>query len=376
MNVIHENIFRELINDISDISKSHPNKKIVWCGENSWAMMIFEILRICGICIDTVVDNSYAKIGIKTSLYEIYSFEYIKEHNKNCIFLLANTRGQEIVTQLVDMGIDREDIFVLRPIEYVIGKFENNFICDMYDKSRLCLKELQAILLEILIYFKKTCDDNNLRYYLYDGTLIGAARHKGFIPWDDDIDVAMPYEDYVKLSQLFVENEKYSLIRWDDCNNYEFSWMKVVDKTTRMIHPWNTVIGCYIDVFPLGGYPSDDVMIEKKWSEYMHAEKEWQAYYILRDTSVGAHDVRKDIIERLFDLPFDEAEFVGIMRKEKQKPWVAPKKWFETIELTFCGDKFKAPAGYDSYLRMKYGNYMEVPDVERREAHGFKAWRL
>lgn len=85
--------------------------------------------------------------------------------------------------------------------------------------------------------------------------------------------------------------------------------------------------------------------------------------------------MRKDIFDELFNLPFDEASLVGVMRTERQRMWTAPKEWFsQTDELEFRGQRFKAPAGYDAYLRMKYGDYMQVPDVERREIHKLLVW--
>lgn len=376
MKIIHENIFQSLINEITSIAEKHSSKKMIWCGENAWLYLISEILNEIGVHITAVVDNSSSKIGIKTPFYEIVSFDYCLHNHKDYIFLMANLRSQEIVSQLCSMGIDRNDIYVLRPIEYIIERFEKNYVFDMYDKHIISHKELHGIIFDILKYFKGICEKNNLRYFLYDGTLIGAVRHHGFIPWDDDIDVAMPYEDYIKLQGVFNGEGRYSLISWENDDDYEFSWMKIIDNETRMIHPWNTIIGCYIDIFPIGGYPSENTRIEQKWSQYIHAEKVWQSYYILRDTRIGAIDTRRRIIDELFDIPFNDAKYVGIMRKEKQKPWVAPREWFEPVDVIFCNERFMAPIGYESYLKMKYGDYMAIPEVNKREIHGFKAWKI
>lgn len=377
MKIIHENIFKELINGIRGAISKNPGAAIIWCGENAWLYRILEILDSVDIRISTVIDNSFKKVGIKTKLYEIYSFEYVLNADENSIYFICNLRSQEIVEQLMSLGVKREKIYIFRPIEYVIEKFERNFIYDMYDKALITHHRLHTILLDILIYFSDFCNRNGLRYYLYDGTLIGAVRHKGYIPWDDDIDVAMPYEDYIKFLNIFEDNDNYSLLSWDRNDNFEFSWSKLVDNDTRMLHPGNTIMGCYIDIFILGGYPSDQKLVQEKWTQNKLIEKEWHKYYVLRDTGIDVKDNRLDLINCLYDYSYEDSEYIGVMRPEQQRPWIAPKEWFENIiELEFCGKKFSAPAGYHHYLEMKYGDYMTVPDVDKRDIHGFMAYQI
>ena len=293
------------------------------------------------------------------------------------MFFICNLRSQEILSQLLSLGVARERIYIFRPIEFITQKFEQNFIYDMYDKEPMSHTRLQETLFEILLYFRNFCDRYGLRYYLYDGTLIGAVRHKGFIPWDDDIDVCMPYEDYLRLVKLFENTKQYSLISWDRDENYEFSWAKIIDNRTKMLHPGNTIMGCYIDIFILGGYPSEQRLIQKKWEQYRQAEKNWHSYYVLRDTSIEVDDCRNEIIKKLYAIPYDAAKYIGVMRSERQKAWVAPREWFDNaVNLEFCGEKFMAPGGYDSYLQMKYGDYMTVPEVAKRDIHGFVAYKM
>ncbi|MBO6127355.1 MAG: LicD family protein [Pseudobutyrivibrio sp.] len=377
MKIIHENIFKELINGIRGAISKNPGAAIIWCGENAWLYRILEILDSVDIRISTVIDNSFKKVGIKTKLYEIYSFEYVLNADENSIYFICNLRSQEIVEQLMSLGVKRDCIYIFRPIEYITQKFEENFVYEMYDKEFLTHEKLQSTLFELLVYFRDFCKENGLRYYLYDGTLIGAVRHKGYIPWDDDIDVAMPYEDYIKLLQLFRDSENYSLVSWNRDENYEFSLPRIVDNRTRMTIPGNTIIGAYLDIFLLGGYPSEQTKIDLKWSQYKEAEKQWHTYYVLRDTILNVDDIRNNIFERLYDIPFDKANYIGVMRTERQNAWVAPKEWFEdTVELEFCGEKFSAPSAYEEYLTMKYGNYMTIPEVNKRDMHGFRVYKI
>lgn len=374
MRAVHKNIYKNIINTIVKVHEK-TGKKLVWCGENKWLFRILEILNMAGINVDAVIDNSPMKIGIITKYYTIKNFDYAAERKDDSVFIICSLWCADMQQQLLSMGIDRKNVCTVMPIEYEIEEFERTVVHKMYNHHVLSITELQDQLFRMLLYFRDICESHGLRYYLYDGTLIGAVRHKGFIPWDDDIDVAMPYEDFIKLCDCFEDTEDYSLLSWNRDDNYEYALPRLVSNKTRIVIPDYSVIGCFLDIFLLGGYPDDENAIKAKWKQYKMAEKSWQAYWILKDTAAEGKDVRKDIFDELFNLPFDEASLVGVMRTERQRMWTAPKEWFsQTDELEFRGQRFKAPAGYDAYLRMKYGDYMQVPDVERREIHKLLVW--
>ena len=125
--------------------------------------------------------------------------------------------------------------------------------------DKLDLKDVQEISYEILKEFKDFCNTNGLRYYLAYGTLIGAIRHKGFIPWDDDIDVFMPRPDYEKLLQLYTDNANYQLYSPRKQKNYYCCYMKLVDANTYHFMPDGSVCqrGIDIDIFALDGQPEE-----------------------------------------------------------------------------------------------------------------------
>lgn len=376
MRAVHKNIYKNIINVIVKVHEEKPEKKLVWCGENKWLFKILEILNMTGINVDAVIDNSPIKIGIITKYYTIKNFDYAAERKDDSVFIICSLWCADMKQQLMSMGIDRKNVCTVMLVEYEIEEFERTVVHKMYNHHVLSITELQDELFHMLLYFRDICESHGLRYYLYDGTLIGAVRHKGFIPWDDDIDVAMPYEDFIKLCDCFEDTDDYSLLSWNRDDNYEYALPRLVSNKTRIVIPDYSVIGCFLDIFLLGGYPDDENAIKAKWKQYKMAEKLWQAYWILKDTAAESKDVRKDIFDELFNLPFDEASMVGVMRTERQRMWTAPKEWFsQTDELEFRGQRFKAPAGYDAYLRMKYGDYMQVPDVERREMHKLLVWR-
>ena len=123
------------------------------------------------------------------------------------------------------------------------------------------VEELQKIELEILKYIDKVCKENNLTYFLAYGTLIGAIRHKGFIPWDDDVDIQMPRDDYNKLCDILKEeNGRYKLLDHKEGLGYIYPFAKVIDSNTRLIETGLTEtvnMGVYIDIFPIDGTPND-----------------------------------------------------------------------------------------------------------------------
>jgi len=125
-------------------------------------------------------------------------------------------------------------------------------------------KDLQLKMLEIIKYMDKLCKKHDIEYYLIYGSALGAVRHKGFIPWDDDMDVGMTYENYKKFIDVCekeLDTSKYFLQRPDNEKNYYLSFMKLRDITTTLIEEGNKGLdityGVYIDIFPLVGVPKN-----------------------------------------------------------------------------------------------------------------------
>ena len=127
---------------------------------------------------------------------------------------------------------------------------------ELTNEQRNVLKNTQ---LELLDEFKNFCDTHNLRFYLFGGTLLGAIRNNGFIPWDDDIDVCMPRDDYNKFLEFYKENDKYFLQSTQTDKYYFYHFVKLTKKNTVydefMTQHLKTKKGIFIDIFPINGYP-------------------------------------------------------------------------------------------------------------------------
>lgn len=236
------------------------------------------------------------------------------------------------------------------------------------------------------MYFKKICDENNLKFYLCGGCCIGAIRHKGFIPWDDDVDVFMPREDYEKLRNLWNDishDKKYSCIYTKESRLCRQIFTTISDDSTTMIKPDQEDLdiphGITIDVFPLDGCPNSKV----KRSIQMF----WALIYSLYFAQVVPKNhggMVKNIGKFLLwivpnrKLRYKIGRFAeGKMSKYKicdcdyitelcAGPYYMknkyPKSIFsERIYKNFEDYSMPLPKGYDEYLRMAFGDYMKLP---------------
>lgn len=251
------------------------------------------------------------------------------------------------------------------------------------------IKHLQNKMLEILTAIDKTCREHNLRYYLIAGTMLGAVRHKGFIPWDDDADICMPHDDYDKLIEHSKEwlPEQYELICAENDKTYPQPFAKIQDAHTTIIEHAHLryLGGVYIDVFPLDGMP------EKKWKQRLHYLRYKHLckllYFTYRDPYrhgkgpsswlpllcrklFTVEGLQKSIRQLLRKYDFDKSKYVlcfddGLRSIVEKKVYGTPKLY------TFEGRSFLGVNDADTLLTHMYGNYMQLPKVENQRQHNF-----
>lgn len=259
----------------------------------------------------------------------------------------------------------------------------------------LTLAEIRAIEFDILKHFKLFCEQQGLRYYLSNGTLLGAVKYGGFIPWDDDIDVFVPREDYDKLLELYQNNDKYKLFSYEREPSYRFTFAKLCDITT--IKEENNIdngvqLGVDIDIFPLDSCTSHMLL-----SKVQRKIKIYQAGCVLSKfvSSQGRAIYKRCIIGycKMRKYHYFHKALTKIVEKEKalgesykgclmwpiygKREIVSADVFADTIEVNFEGERFSAPIGYDVYLRSLYGDYEQEPPKDKQKTHhGFRARRI
>lgn len=257
---------------------------------------------------------------------------------------------------------------------------EHQELREKYNPDGSKIRRLQMYLLEILVDFDKICRDNGIRYWLSWGSCLGAVRHAGFIPWDDDVDVEMLYEDYVKLVGCFKENEKYVLQTPENDLFFVKNYAKFREKrlVTREDDSGASARykyqGVFIDIFPLEHCPGKFFSHEMKqhgcWLTFFNKKKnltklDMAVFKALRRTHFNT-------IRHLRNWPdwTKEKEYRFGLGSPFYKKKFKPEYFESTILVDFEGYKLPIPTGYDGYLKTLYGNYMELPDESDRTQSG------
>lgn len=255
------------------------------------------------------------------------------------------------------------------------------------------LSKLKNIELNMLCEIDKICREYQIRYSIAAGTLLGAARHKGFIPWDDDIDIMMYREDYCKLKECITLYSKE--LYWVDYYTYEgypYPFSKIMKKNTIFIEESNKYAtapnGVFIDVFPIDN-TEDNFMKRKK--QYQRVMK-WKQRLVTRENyyfgQTGIKELYRKVRKNIYNL-VPKNFFIKKIDKEcfqysntnilisltgtlGVKKVTFPRAWFENyIELEFEGSKFMAIGEYKKYLELTYGDYMKFPPRESQVPHHF-----
>ena len=254
--------------------------------------------------------------------------------------------------------------------------------------KEISLEESKKIELDILLTVADFCDKNNLTYFLAYGTLIGAIRHKGFIPWDDDVDITMPREDYDKFIATF--NHEYIKAVVPGTPMSKHSFLKIIDTRTVKKEPCLKYsagfLGIDVDVFPIDGAPSDEAEYDKWYDELMEVYKSFVLSAQSLSTKYLKHSIKLALLKLKLKKPayyLEEAKKLHGRYPYKASEYVAavespynskknrvPKQYYTgSVDVEFEGHTFRAPICYDKLLRSIYGDYMQLPPEEQRVTH-------
>lgn len=261
----------------------------------------------------------------------------------------------------------------------------------MEERRVLQQEEVHQYLYQIMQFFANICEQNALKYSMAYGTLLGAVRHQDFIPWDDDVDMIMPRDDYEKLYRILTDGQygKYQLMQ----TSY-WPFMKVIDNTT-FVEP-----GCvrgdehlWIDIFPVDGLPADEqkskdilnkarrlginhgraAAIIGRGSTAFRSVAKLPALVIPKLRGVAYYTQQLDSLAKEYD--FADSEYVAdIVWTYGPRERMLRSSFDRIIRLPFHGGMFDALADWDGYLTQMYGDYRKLPPEKERAGHRIKAY--
>lgn len=256
------------------------------------------------------------------------------------------------------------------------------------------LSPLQIELLNMLSWFDSFCRKNGLRYYAVGGTLLGAVRHKGFIPWDDDIDVAMPREDYNQLAVLMqdIVHDHYVLeTQESDKKDFCYPYYKLYDINTTLVENYAKPLtrGIFLDIFPLDGVGENEKdglkwykKIQRKYDFYLTrvaAIRRERRFYkncaivisrLIPDLIIDNIKLRKELNEMCQKYSFSESKWGGNLLGNWGEKEIVPLEIFdEPREYSFENIFVYGPQNYDKYLTYIYGNWRKLPPKDKQISH-------
>lgn len=259
----------------------------------------------------------------------------------------------------------------------------SDFILD--DKHN---KKLQGEILSLLVEFDRICRKHNIEYFLACGTLLGAVRHHGFIPWDNDGDVELRRSEYNRLVEACKEeeNDRFFFQDWSTDKEYRWPYGKLRIKNTNYRRPNQMMLkhkdGICIDVFILDDLP-ESYFVQKimEFGAMVCRKMAWSPVgaacvpnFFQRNMFRLASRIPCGLVKKMYESIVswhhdDNSTAVGFFNTGMGNvdEFIFQREWYkERIELDFAGHKFLAPKGYDGILQRKYHNYMELPPKEKQ----------
>ena len=254
--------------------------------------------------------------------------------------------------------------------------------------------DIQNMLRDLMQEVHLICEEHNLTYNLFAGTLLGAVRHGDIIPWDDDIDITMPRPDYDRFREIVLEkySDKFNLCSYP-MDNYIYEYMKFCNKDTvlteNLVKDKYNILGVFIDIFPIDGVPEDSKIIDKMYKNVMKNKRKailctyknamspvWRKkpYFFVRMLQSAIYNIKgykyyiKKQIDEATKYPFETSERVGLIEFGTWcKKGIVPKReYLDRKKYKFGQYEFWGVADAHKCLTTLYGDYMTPPPEEKR----------
>lgn len=263
--------------------------------------------------------------------------------------------------------------------------------------EEITLHDVKQKLLQMLIVFAEFCEKNGIRYYLSGGTLLGAVRHEGFIPWDDDIDLNIPRPDCEKLQEISGGKiGKYVLVPPNPDLLYPSNFWRLYDNSVVIENTLKNSVRkpvyhpLFIDIFPIEGLPEEEKLTKSHYDSMVLSKK---MFGMLNTPVWTGKTLSKKLIHTLVrpfalvmgknywfsriqkiaqSIPFGSTNYIGVMMTNIHtvEERVRIDEFLPSVKVNFEGHQFNGPKGYDIYLRQLYGeDYMQLPPEEKRQSH-------
>ena len=248
------------------------------------------------------------------------------------------------------------------------------------------LRKAQLIMLDMLKEFDAICQKYNLKYWLDSGTALGAKRHKGFIPWDDDIDISMPIEDYYKFLEVAEDELSQDIFlqtKARDCD-FKFDYAKLRSNKAFIVefHEKDREVkyhqGVFVDIFPMITLPNTD-FYKKFYNDIFALIRDVSAVSLHTPNGKDLPEVREGLIESFNSLHCGWSDKDLIVAYGGQMPdlaaWFEIEKIFPLTKTEFEGLEFYVPKSIDHYLSQIYSfDYMQLPPEDKRQIHAHEIW--
>lgn len=249
------------------------------------------------------------------------------------------------------------------------------------------------------------CNQNKLCYFLCAGSVLGAVRHHGIIPWDDDIDIMMPRKDYEKLKCIFseIKNPDFSIIYPEVNSTYYLMYVKVFDSHCTILErtDLSCLIGPFIDIFPIDGCPDDNEEAAYLFNKYQKYQNYWsethhnwncQLYlkqflrikwkHLLKHTlcHLFRNIIRRYTMQKMHAIEsmynYENCDRVISWCGQKScEEEIHKRSWMGNgVKMQFEGMNANIPSNYDAYLKCMYGDYLQLPPEEERVSHHYVAY--
>ncbi len=258
-------------------------------------------------------------------------------------------------------------------------------------------KKIQSIELGILKTVSEICDENKIDFYLIEGSLLGAVRHGGFIPWDDDVDIGMPRQDYERFLSIIADKlpSHLSLKSYKYDSDFHSYYARIIDNRTKVIPEYlkfsGRYTGVWIDVFPLDGAPKSAMRRKCHYLSILRYKFMLALYYNDKNkkrslpkrlivnlfkpiiTKMNVNKIKDSLDKRLRKFPFENSAYVGNFMSVYGYRGLVPHEYYgDGVPYKFEGLKLKGPSNSHCLLERLYGDYMELPPKEDRTGHSIE----